>query len=214
MNTHFIKRTLILLALSLGILIVSVLAINRYISHSAEDRIFSSTETIPYHRVGLLLGVGKYTQSGGVNLYYKSRLQATIDLYQANKITEILISGDNGHIKHNEPVTFLNDLEAAGIPTAAIHLDYAGFRTRDSIIRAREIFGLEDFTIISQEFHNERAIYIATHENLDVVAYNAPAITGEYSWRTELREYFARVLAVYDVIFNTPPKFSGEPIKI
>ena len=107
------------------------------------------------------------------------------------------------------------DLLAAGIPDSVIYLDYAGFRTYDSMVRAKEVFGLTYFTIISQPFHNERALYIATRKGLDVVAFNAPDVQlHRWQIRMTVREWLARTKAVLDIYTGKQPHFLGEPITI
>ena len=135
-----------------------------------------------------------------------------MELYQAEKITYILASGDNSRIYYNEPVYMHKELTRRGIPKEHIVLDYAGFSTLDSVIRASEVFGQQTFIVISQQFHNERAIYIARWNGLDVVAYNAEAVGGYAGLRALAREVFARVKALLDVhILNRQPKFLGNP---
>ena len=129
------------------------------VSYQAEDHIYDSVEDIPKNKVGLLLGTIKFLSNGNVNLYYTYRINATVALYKAKKIDFVLISGDNGNTNYDEPTTFKKDLIAKGIPEDKIFLDYAGFRTLDSVIRAKAVFGQDAITIISQQFHNERALY-------------------------------------------------------
>ena len=100
------------------------------------------------------------------------------------------------------------------MPENKIFLDYAGFRTLDSVVRSKEIFGLNSITIISQKFHNERAIYLAKNFKINAIAYNATDIQGRYGIKTKLREYIARTKASMDVLFNVQPKFLGEKIEI
>lgn len=192
----------------------AVLYATSHIGSVAGSKIYSSVETIPYNRVGVLLGVGKYTEQGYVNLYYTSRLEAAVDLYNAGKIERILVSGDNSRVGYDESTTFKDDLVAVGIPEQNIHLDFAGFRTRDSVIRANVVFGLNSFTVISQEFHNERAVYIAENLGLNVVGFNAAPVLGVHSRKTNAREYAARVKAIIDVWVDVQPKFLGETIDI
>ena len=101
-----------------------------------------------------------------------------------------------------------------GIPECAITLDYAGFRTLDSVVRAKEIFGQNNITIISQKFHNERAIYLAENHGIKAVGYNAKNVIGRYGIKTKIREYFARTKVFIDIIFGITPKFLGEKIEI
>ncbi|MFI1743638.1 SanA/YdcF family protein [Thalassobellus sediminis] len=195
-------------------IIAYVLIVNSYTTFKAKNSIYDTESTIPKNRVGLILGTGKFTSNGRINLYYKYRLEAAVSLYKSSKIEYILISGDNSRKDYDEPTDFKNDLITKGVPENKIYLDYAGFRTLDSVIRAKEIFGLNAITIISQKFHNERAIYLAKHFNIDAIAFNAKDISGRYGFKTKLREYIARTKASLDILFNVEPKFLGKKIDI
>lgn len=205
-----IKRLIIFSFLTITFAVIC----NCIIIFSAEDKMFSDIEKIPKNKVGLVLGAGKFTNGNRINLYYKYRLEAAETLYKSGKIEFILISGDNSKKDYDEPSTFKTDLIAKGIPEEKIFLDYAGFRTLDSVIRAKEIFSLKECTIISQKFHNERAIYLAKKNGMKAIAFNAKNITGRYGLKTNLREYLAKTKAVLDVIFNVQPKFLGKKIDI
>ena len=181
---------------------------------NAQEKIFSKTENIPKNKVGLLLGTSKFLRNGNINLYYRYRLDAAIKLYNSGKIEYIIISGDNSSKNYDEPTDFKNDLIKSGIPESKIFLDYAGFRTLDSVVRIKEIFGQNSVTIISQQFHNERAIYLAEHFNIKAFGFNAKGISGRYGLKVKLREYFARVKVFVDIIFKVQPKFLGKKIKI
>lgn len=196
------------------VVVIYIIVVNNWIVHQAKDSIYENPILIPKNKVGLVLGAGKYTSNGRINLYYKYRLEAAIDLYRSGKIEFILVSGDNGIKDYDEPTDFKIDLIKEGIPENKIFLDYAGFRTLDSIVRAKEIFQLNTITIISQQFHNERALYLAKHFNIKAVAFNAKGINGRYSYKTRLREYLAKTKASLDVIFNVQPKYLGKKIEI
>lgn len=191
-----------------------VIVINLWIVFQAKNSIYNNVSELPKNKVGLILGTSKFTSHGNINLYYKYRLEAAIALYHAGKIEYILISGDNSRKDYDEPTDFKKDLIKEGIPKNKIYLDYAGFRTLDSVMRAKEIFGLNAITIISQKFHNERAIYLARYFNINAIAFNAQDIYGSYGYKTKLREYMARTKASMDILFNTEPKFLGKKIKI
>ena len=207
------KKLKIILLLTAFILFGLVLT-NELMSFQARHYIYDTTEAIPKNKVGLILGAGKYTQSGHINSYYKFRLDAAVELYEAGKIEFILISGDNGRKTYDEPTTFKTDLIARGIPENKIFLDYAGFRTLDSVVRSKEVFGQDSITIISQQFHNERAIYLAKNYDINAIAYNAKDSYNHQRSKTRFREYFARAKASIDVIFNVEPKFLGKKIEI
>ncbi len=109
-----------------------------------------------------------------------------------------------------------NDLIAKGVPEDRIFEDFAGFRTLDSVVRAKEIFGQDDITIISQKWHNERAIYLAEANDINAIGFNAKGvkITYRFGLKTRIREYFARVKVFIDLIIGKEPKFLGKKIII
>lgn len=126
----------------------------------------------------------------------------------------VVISGDNSRKGYNEPEDMKSELMLRGIPEDKIYLDYAGFRTLDSVVRMEKIFGQKSFTIISQKFHNQRAIYIAHAKGLQVVGYNAEDVNAYSGFKTQLREKFARVKLFLDLWTGKNPKFLGEPVII
>lgn len=192
----------------------SIFYADAVVEQSAEGKVYTSVQNIPEKKVALLLGTNKYTMSGRENLFYIYRVQAIEDLYEAGKIEFVLISGDNGREEYNEPEQMRDDLITEGIPEENIYLDYAGFRTWDSIIRANKVFLENDFIIVSQEFHNKRALYIAEKNDIDAIAFNATDVPVARSPRIWLRERLARVKLLLDVLFNTDPRFLGETITI
>ncbi len=208
------KKLFRVLGLLSVLIIVLIFLCNFIIESSAENKTYSSLDTIPKNRVGLVLGTSKKLTTGHSNPYYDFRIKATVELYEADKIDFVLVSGDNGSIYYNEPSTIKKDLIKKGIPEDRIFLDYAGFRTLDSIVRAKVVFGLDNVTIISQKFHNERAIYLANQKGLNAIGYNAKDIPGEFGYKVQFREYFARVKVFLDLLLKTEPKFYGNKIEI
>ena len=176
---------------------------------------YDSIEKLPVNKVGLLLGTSKYLKGGKENLFYKNRIDAAVELYKKGKIEYIIASGDNRHKNYNEPKIMKADLMKKGVPGDKIFPDYAGFRTFDSVIRSKEVFGQNKITIISQRFHNLRALFTAKHFDIDAVAYDAEEVCGADGIRIRFRELFARVKALLDIyILQTKPKFLGERIQI
>ena len=192
-----------------------MVACNLLVKRSVEGRIYDDVALVPYNKVAVLLGTGKYNRNGSTNAFYVRRLRACQQLYQAGKIEHVLISGDNSHTNYDEPTWMKEDLVALGIPPETIHLDYAGFRTLDSMVRAKEVFGLDRFTIVSQPFHNERALYLAEQKGIDAVAFNAENVPiRRWQLRMTVREWLARVNAVMDILLRRQPHFLGEQIPI
>ena len=188
---------------------------NQVVINSSDGRIYSSTGDIPQRKVGLVLGTSKESSFGGMNLYFKYRMEAAAALFLTGKVKHLIVSGDNSVKEYDECTDMKNALIALGVPDSCITLDYAGFRTLDSVVRCKEVFGQDSITIISQEFHNQRAVYLAENFGIDAIGYNAKEVNSKYSMKTNIREYFAKVKAVLDVkVFGTDPKFLGkkEPI--
>ncbi len=198
----------------LFVLLVILLLINIRVEKRAQKQLYNSTDAMPHNKVGLLLGTGKYLSNGHLNLYYKYRLDAAEMLYRAGKIDFILVSGDNHRKGYDEPTMMFEDLVKRGVPKEKIYLDYAGFRTLDSVVRSKMIFGQSKITIISQQFHNERALFIARKRGLDALAFNAKDVSRRYGFKVRVREYLARVKMILDLNFGKKPKFLGEPIEI
>ncbi|QKX07147.1 DUF218 domain-containing protein [Aquimarina sp. TRL1] len=208
------KKLLFILIIISIFSIISLYKANKIVIDKTAEKTYDTITSIPKNKVGLLLGTTKFLQNGRVNLYYTYRINATVALYKAKKIDYILISGDNGTNTYDEPTTMKNDLITKGIPASRIYLDYAGFRTLDSIIRAKEIFTLQKFTIISQKFHNERAIFIAENKGINAIGFNARDVNIHYGLKTQIRERFARVKMIIDLLIGKQPKYLGKKIPI
>lgn len=200
-----IKKIIIWIGI-LAILCISLMLVcNQVVVNNAEGKVFSDIDSIKYNKVGLLLGTTPQARITKVkNYFFIYRLDAAEELYRSGKIEKILISGDEHSLDGiNETECMRDSLMARGIPESAIILDGKGYRTICSVVNANKVFGLKSFTIISQEFHNERAIYQAEHLGLDIAdlqAYNAKMPKSRRAFLTTIREYFARVKMFIDLI--------------
>ncbi len=209
------KRKLMILNGILIILILVIVYSNYHIRRVSADRMYADPEALPINKVGLILGTSKYLSAGGINPYFRYRIDAAVMLYEAGKVEYLLASGDNAKQSYNEPRHIHRELLDHGIPENRIYLDYAGFRTLDSVVRCKEVFGQDSVTVISQRFHNERAVFIADHYGLEAVGFTARGVSGSRGLKVMVREVFARVKAMFDIyLFRTKPKFLGEKISI
>lgn len=208
------KRLKRLFLIAFSICIVLLFIAHQVVESKTNEFVYTSVAQTPNNTIGLLLGTSKYTKKGKLNAYYSNRISATVELFNANKIKGVLISGDNSRIDYNEPEDMKKDLIKAGIPENKIVLDYAGFSTYESIIRAEKIFDLSNFTIISQDFHARRAVYTAHYLGLNAIAYNAKDVHQYGGFLTKVREKFARIKLFIDLWFEVPPTYSGDKIKI
>ncbi|MCU0353152.1 MAG: YdcF family protein [Cytophagales bacterium] len=208
------KRFLYMFLFAIVFLCGIVFLCDSLVSGAAKGKLYTDVEKVPFNRAGLLLGTAKYVAGGRVNLYYTYRIQAAVRLVQAGKIKYVIVSGDNSTKDYNEPEQMRTDLVEAGIDSSAIFLDYAGFRTFDSVVRLREIFSQQSVTVISQKFHNERAVFIASKEGIDAVGYNARDVSLNAGFWVQLREKLARVKVFADYLFGKQPKFLGEKVPL
>ncbi|WP_439147357.1 SanA/YdcF family protein [Vibrio sp.] len=193
----------------------AVITIDYWVSWQAEDRIIYEIDEVPEREVAVVLGTSKYL-GRTLNDYYKYRIEAAIELFDREKVNQFLLSGDNAHRSYNEPWTMKRDLLRAGVPDERINLDYAGFRTLDSIVRAKKIFDTDNFLIITQEFHCERALFIANSYDIHAQCLAVSGPTHHSGLSIRLREVFARTKAFLDLyIMGTTPKFLGpkKPIQ-
>ncbi len=207
-----------LLAVSLGGLALAVLIVlfcYKLVAYTADPFIYHKLSDVPNREVAVVLGTSRYTSDGRMNGHYRRRMEAVAELVKADKVKYVLVSGDNGTRWYDEPTRMKNDLIALGVAPEKIYRDYAGFRTLDSVIRAREVFGLESFIIVSQKFHNERALYIAHNNDIDAIAFNAYGTLVPHDYNSRIREILARVLAVLEVyLLGGAPKVLGPEIVI
>lgn len=188
-------------------LLLIITACNVQVTIETKKLLYSDITAVPTHKVGLLLGTNPYLKNGNPNKYFTYRIEAAVALYEAGKIQYILVSGDNHKLGYNEPEEMKQALISKGVPEDRIVLDYAGFRTLDSVVRAKEVFGNEQFVIISQQFHNERALFLALHNGIKAVGFNAQDVTAYYGFKTRLREYLARTKLFLDLQWGVKPKF-------
>ena len=187
-------------------------AFHRWIEQNAVGRIFTDEKKVPYRKVGLLLGTSKELSDGRENLYFRHRTNAAAKLFHEGKISHLLVSGDNGVRTYDEPSDMRDRLVELGVPISNITCDYAGFRTLDSVVRAKEIFGVDSLLLISDGFHVERALFLADKKGIEgAIAYASERVGGLSGRRMQLRELLARAKAVADIyLLRTEPKFLGE----
>lgn len=200
-------RGLWIAAFALGLI---VLLANRWVINSTDAYVYTNWALLPENDVGLVLGTSPYTRGGKPNPHFYGRIEAAVQLYQIGKIKHIIVSGANPDETYNEPRQMRKELIKAGIPESVITMDFAGLRTLDSVARAKEVFGLNRVTIVTQEYHCYRAVFIGKKLDMRLAAYAAPG-PGP-SFQPYAREVFARVKAVLDLfVLSTRPKFLGEP---
>ena len=204
-----VRRLLLVFAVMAFLGSLALLAADLRIERRAAGRVYSDEESIPAREYGLLPGTSRLVHGKYLNAYFFNRISAAVELYKAGKIRKIIVSGDNGRTDYNETSDMERELIADGVSPEDVLSDYAGFRTLDSVVRARNLFGADELTVISQRFHCERAIYLASEHGIDAVGFEADDIAlRSVRIRIAVRETFARVLAALDAeILKTKPHF-------
>ena len=180
----------------------------------SDPYVTSVIESLPEVDVAIVPGTSKLLSNGAPNQYYSFRIDTAVKLYENGKINHFLLSGDHSREGYNEPEDMKQSLIEGGVPDSAITLDYAGFDTYDSMIRAKEVFGQQSFIVVSQEFQNERAVYIARSFGIDAFGYNAKNVEAYGGFLTKVREFFARGKAFAEVILGVRPTFLGEKVDL
>ncbi len=199
----------------IGILLCAVVAYaNVTAIWASRGRLFDDVTAVPQTKVGLVFGTTDRV-NGNENPYFRYRIDAAVRVWKEGKLKTLIVSGDNRSRYYNEPEKMKQDLVERGIPANRIVCDYAGLRTFDSVVRAKEIFGVNSILFISQRFQNERAIYLAKANGMQACGFNAQDVESHVGIKTKIREVGARVKMWLDVNFlATRPIHLGEKIAL
>jgi SanA protein len=196
------------------LLLLFLLVADMTVHRMGNPYVTSNIHTLEPTEVALVLGTSRYVKGGGQNLYFKHRILSASQLYHTGKVRHLLLSGDNRHRSYNEPGEMRKALRDLGVPIEAMTLDYAGFRTFDSVIRAQKVFQQDRFIVVSQKFHNERAVAIGRSHGIQITGFNAADVNVAYGFKTTMREFFARGRLLVDLLFESNPYFLGDPVDV
>ncbi len=202
-----------LFVLAIGV----VLAANWWLLSRTQGRIEEELLLCRAAPVGIVFGTSYWARGGGRNPHYTARLSAASRLLRMQRVQHLLLSGDNRTRYYNEPVTMWRDLRASNVSDSAMTLDYAGFSTFDTLVRAREIFAVEHALLITQDWHLPRALFIADALGIEATGCAAPTQRVAGEWRLRAREWLARVATLGDLyLWHREPYFLGpqEPLQI
>jgi SanA protein len=192
-----------------------VFGLNLWVVQSVDSEVFYRIDAAPKNDVGLVLGTRRWLAEGRENLHFRSRVRGGAELYRAGKVKHLLLSGDNRTHGYNEAADMKAALLDLGVPESSMTLDFAGRRTLDSVVRAKEVFGQSKLTVITDDFHIHRGVFLARHFGIEAVGFSTGRVPVRYSVRSRLREAGARIKAVLDLyVLRTRPHFLGEPIAI
>ncbi|WP_395738984.1 vancomycin high temperature exclusion protein [Prosthecobacter sp.] len=211
----FLKRWWLRIAVLAALVPAIVFGCEWWIAKRSEGRCFGDAKAMPEAPAAVVLGTAAHVAGGWNNYFFKYRMEAAAALYKSGKVKALIVSGDNGTHSYDEPTDMKLALIKLGVPEGKIVCDYAGFRTLDSVVRAKEVFGQQRVIFVSQRFHNARAIYLARAFGIEAYGLNAKDVPVKLSVKTFLREKLACVKAVLDVnVLGTQPKFLGEKVNV
>ncbi len=196
------------------LLLVAGIVLEIIIADKTAAKLYDDVQKIPYNRVGLVLGTAKNLTLNKLNPYFVNRIAAALLLYRNGKVDYLVVSGDNRHVYYNEPREMKKELVQGGVPAERIRFDFAGLNTYVSVLRMKKIFLQDRFTLFSQKFQNQRAIFIANHYGLRVVGFNAADVSTLAGVKVFVRERLARFKLVWDLLILREPRFLGSVEKI
>lgn len=206
LHNYLVSRYFVFILCIVMSIILFIFGFNIWINWKTSPFIFNNINNLPNRKVGLVLGTSKYYRTGIINKYYLYRILGAIHIYNSAKVNTLILSGDNAKKNYNEPITMRHDLIAQGIPANNIILDFAGFNTFDSIFRIKKVFNINNFTIITQQFHCERALFIALYFKIKAQCYAVPPRTNMFLLKC--REIAARLNLFSDLyITKRKPRF-------
>ena len=216
MKTFKILRILALIA-SVCILLVgcAILTANHHVKQITATHIITPEAATTLSDMDCILVLGCQVKSDGVPSHMlEDRLHRGVELYSSGVAPKLLMSGDHGQVNYNEVGTMKQFAIDAGIPSADVFMDHAGFSTYESVYRAKEIFGVERMIIVTQGYHLPRALYIA--EQMGIEAYGVPSDYRTYygQIKRDIREVLARCKDMLTTAWNVPPTYGGEFISI
>jgi SanA protein len=184
-----------------------VFAAHWWIQRAAGRYVIGQLALLPHNHVGLVLGTSAYTKGHGHNPHFDNRIAAAANLFHTGLVRQLLLSGNKGAGGYDEPAAMQRSLVARGVPAINLRRDGAGYRTLDSVVRARKVYGLRRVTIVTDRFHCYRAVFLARHFGLQAVAFPSEEVSLDRSKKARLREWLADVQACLDVyVLHTQPK--------
>jgi SanA protein len=194
--------------------VVLTLGCNWWIIRASDSAVYRHPAIIPDRDVGLVLGTAPRVATRK-NLFFEGRMDTAARLWKEGKVRHFLVSGDHGQKNYDETTAMRDALVARGVPAKSITQDHAGFRTLDSLVRAREVFGVEKLVVVTDDWHLPRALFLAKSAGVDAIGAAFEDVPWKQSAKTRVREWFSRVKAVADVyVLRTKPKFLGERVDL
>jgi SanA protein len=199
-----------------GLFIIPTFLVNYFIREEFQELIYPATEfsEIKNTRIGIVFGAGLDKKAENPSMILKDRLDTAVILYKSGKVQKLIVSGDNRFENYNEPTVMYEYLIKEGVSEFDIERDYAGRSTYDTCFRAKEIFGISEAILITQDFHLPRALF--TCQNLGIKVQGASANRNLYVKQNynNFREIFAMVNTFMKIYISSPSVVLGDKIVI
>lgn len=210
-----IKQVGLVIIALLAVSVMVLIGLNLWVVMATRDRIAASPLTCESREVGIVFGTSHGLVGGGSNPHYQARLDTAAQLYRLHRVSNLLLSGDNRTRYYNEPMTMWRDLRARNVPQQFMTLDYAGFSTFDTLVRAQKVFGVREAVLVTQPWHLPRALFIADAVGLEATGCPAISESQTSNIRLTIREWLARAATVGDLyLWGRAPRFLGPPEKL
>jgi SanA protein len=207
----FLRILLSLLAVIL-IGILSIAVINKYVQSQTAGKIQKSMTEIPVEeprRVGIVFGARVWADGSPSHSLY-DRVLTGVELYRAGRVKKLLMSGDRKNDNYDEPAAMKKMAMQLGVPESDIVLDNDGKRTFDTCYRAREIFDVRKAILVTQDYHQPRAIYLCSSLGIDSVGITANRRTYDREDYYHLREFFSAASAWFELNVAAFETVKGE----
>ncbi|QPL06671.1 YdcF family protein [Actinomyces respiraculi] len=199
----------------LAVALLVVLVPNAWVWAASAGHVGVHGDDDPSAPVAIVLGARVY-ESGRPSPWLAYRLDVAADLYLSGRVGALLVSGDGRQAAHDEPAVMRDYLVAAGVPEQAIVLDPAGYDTHDTCVRAREVFGVSHALVVTQDFHEPRAVALCRHAGIDAQAVaDTRARANRGTWLSSwVRERAAALKAGWDVLSGRDPVLGAASTEV
>ncbi|WP_295179241.1 ElyC/SanA/YdcF family protein [uncultured Christiangramia sp.] len=199
-----LKKFILFSVIGIVLIIFTILGIEAiFLRHTSED-IYSDISKIPPRETVIVLGASVHSD-GKLSPILKDRVDTAIKLYRSNKVKNFHVTGDHRTEDYNEIAAMVSYLRERGIPQNRITSDHAGLDTYDSMYRAGKLFNIENATVVTQEFHLPRALFISDQLGFNYFGFTADQRTYQTEYRLKQREKLANVKALWEVLINKEP---------
>lgn len=179
-----------------------ILFSNIFIIKKSNPYLYESMDSLPNLKYGVVLGTNKYLLKGGLNEYFQDRVIESGKLYNSGRIEKIIVSGHVDGKYYNEPEQIKKELVKLGISSSDILIDTTGDRTLNTLENLKSMGISDSVMIISQKFHNQRAVFLGREMGVEAIGYNVPDQLSKKNYKTYIREVLAKTMAFLEVIFN------------